>query len=166
VLVLATGPTAVGAGRSATDEVRFVKWDGAATPPLELRDLSGKPATLTDYRGHVVLLNFWATWCEFCKDEVSSMKRLRAQLAGKPLAIVMVNYGESASRARSYAREQLPDGVRVLLDPSQDVAQAWKVRVVPSSFLIDPTGAVRYRIIGNMDWASEEAVRTVSALLP
>jgi peroxiredoxin len=77
----------------------------------------------------------------------------------------MVNYGESPSKVRAYA-QHLPANVDVLLDPGQDVARAWRVRVIPSSFLIDTDGRIRYSVIGNLDWASEESTSTVRALLP
>jgi peroxiredoxin len=153
------------AGVPRADESRFLPWKAAPTPALELRDLSGRPHALADYRGQVVLINFWATWCEFCKDEVASMKKLQEQLAGRPLAILSVNYGQSPAKVRDYAPNLSAD-VRVLLDPGQEAARAWRVRVIPSSFLVDADGHVRYSVLGNLDWASEESVRTVRALLP
>ena len=160
----------VGAGLPGTDgpaveELRFVPWTGAPTPPLALRDLSGQSHTLADYRGRVVLLNFWATWCDFCKEEIASIEKLQHQLAGAPLAILWVNYGQSAARVREYVNGLSVDA-RVLLDPDQDAARAWRVRLIPSSFLVDAEGRVRYSVIGNLDWAGEDAVRMVRALLP
>jgi thiol-disulfide isomerase/thioredoxin len=157
------GTCLLGAGDGGAEESRFMPWKEAPTPALELRDLSGRRQALADYRGQVVLLNFWATWCEFCKDEIESMKKLQEQLA-KPLTILSINYGESSSRVREYAKH-LSANVEVLLDPGQETARAWRVRVIPSSFLIDADGRVRYSVIGNLDWASGESVRTVRALL-
>jgi peroxiredoxin len=159
------GAGLLGAGAESADESRFIPWRGGPAPVLELRDLAGRPQTLADYRGQVVLLNFWATWCEFCKDEVASMRKLQEQLGGRPFTVLAINFGESASRARDYARNLAAD-VRVLLDPDQDVARAWRVRVIPSSFLVDPEGRIRYSVIGNLDWSAAESVRTVRALLP
>ena len=158
------GASLLGAGDVGADESRFRPWNGAPTPPLALRDLSGRPHTLADYRGKVVLLDFWATWCDFCKDEIASLTKLQEQLAGSPLAILWVNYGQSPARVREYV-EQLSADVRVLLDPDQDAARAWRVRVIPSSFLVDAEGRVRYSVVGNLDWGSEDSVRTVRALL-
>ena len=75
-----------------------------------------------------------------------------------------VYYGESSSKVREYARH-VPAQVRVLLDPDQDASRAWRVRVIPSSFLVDPGGRVQHRVIGNLDWAAEESLRTVRSLL-
>jgi peroxiredoxin len=164
LLVAIAGAWLADAGGADADDSRFVPWK-APTPALELRDTAGATHALASYRGQVVLLNFWATWCEFCKDEVSSMKTLRGQLAGRPLAILMVNYGESPPRVRAYAKSLATDAP-MLLDPGQETAKAWRVRVIPSSFLVDPEGRVRYSVIGNLDWGSEEAVKTVRSLLP
>jgi thiol-disulfide isomerase/thioredoxin len=159
------GACLLGTGDPGAEEPRLRRWEIASTPTLELRDLSGQLHALRDYRGHVTLVNFWATWCEFCKDEVASMAKLQQQLAGRPFTILLVNYGEARAKVRAYAKQLSPD-LQVLLDPDQDAARAWRVRVVPSSFLVDPQGAVRYTVIGNLDWGSEESVRTVRALLP
>jgi peroxiredoxin len=159
------GAGLLGAASLGAEEARFVPWNGAAAPPLSLRDLSGRTHTLADYRGQVVILDFWATWCEFCKDEVASIRKLREQLAGRPLTVLWVNYGQSPTKVREYVKGLSAD-VRVLLDPDQDAARAWNVRLIPSSFLIDGEGRVRYHVIGNLDWGGADAVRTVRALLP
>jgi cytochrome c biogenesis protein CcmG, thiol:disulfide interchange protein DsbE len=142
-----------------------VPWARPETPGLALKDLAGRPHTLADYRGKVVLLNFWATWCEPCREELPSMRALRERLAGRPFEIVTVNYGEAASRARDFLQRERLDLI-TLLDPGQETARAWRVRVLPGSFLIDADGRVRYGVIGELDWASEEAVETVRKLLP
>jgi thiol-disulfide isomerase/thioredoxin len=159
------GVCLLGTGHPGAEESRLLRWEAASTPTLELRDLSGQPHALADYRGRVTLVNFWATWCEFCKDEVASMTKLQQQLEGRPLTILLVNYGEAPAKVRAYAK-QLSADVRILLDPDQDAARAWRVRVIPSSFLVDAQGAVRYRVIGNMDWGNEESVRALRALWP
>ena len=140
-------------------------WNRADTPALVLKDLDGRPRSLAEYRGRVLLINFWATWCEPCRDEMPSMRRLRERLAGHPFDVVAVNYGESAARVSEFlARERLD--LTVLLDPNQEAARAWRVRVLPGSFLVGADGQVRYIVIGELDWASEDAMRTVRALVP
>ena len=149
---------------SRADPSRFIPWRGD-TPALVLKDLDGRPRSLAEYRGTVLLINFWATWCEPCRDEMPSMRRLRERLAGQPFDVLAVNYGESAARVSGFlARERLD--LTVLLDPNQDAARAWRVRVLPGSFLVGADGQVRYSVIGEIDWASDDAVRTVRALLP
>ena len=146
------------------DTARFVPWSGAETPMLALKDLSGQAHALDDYRGRVVLVNFWATWCEPCRVEMASMERLRERLAGKPFTVLLVNHGEARVRVGDFARREALT-LSVLLDPNQDAARAWRVRVLPSSFLVGADGRVRYAVIGEMDWASPESVETVQTLL-
>jgi thiol-disulfide isomerase/thioredoxin len=152
------------AGSAGGDPTRFIPWTDAPTPPLALRDLAGSPRTLDDYRGRLVLLNFWATWCEPCRDEMASMRKLQERLAGRPFAVVLVNYGEARARVADFvAREAI--AFPMLLDPNQSAPRAWRVRVLPSSFLIAPDGRVRYSVIGEIDWAGATAVEMVQSLL-
>lgn len=144
---------------------RFLPWKDARTPPLALHDLGGRPQALADYRGKVVLINFWATWCEPCRDEMPSMQKLQERLAGRPFAILAVNHGESEPRVKEFV-ERASIGFRILLDPNQEAPRAWRVRVLPASFLIGTDGRVRYSVIGELDWASDVAVNTVRGLLP
>ena len=151
-------------GEARADTTRFVPWSGSETPALTLNDLSGRPHSLPDYKGTIVLVNFWATWCEPCRAEMVSMQRLQERLAGKPFTVLLVNHGETRARVGDFVkREALP--LSVLLDPNQDVSRAWRVRVLPSSFLVGADGRVRYTVIGEMDWASKESVETVLTLL-
>jgi len=153
-----------GVPRARADSARFVPWTRADTPALSLKDLSGKVHQLADYRGKVVLLNFWATWCEPCKDEMPSMQKLKERFAGQAFEVIAVNYGENPPRVRDFVeRERL--GLVVLLDPGQETAKAWRVRVLPGSYLIGPDGRVRYSVIGELDWATETAVGVVRGLL-
>src|SRR5204863_7787729 len=98
----------------------------AATAPLELADANGASHRLSDYRGKVVLLNFWATWCEPCRVELPTIERLRAALAGKPFIILAVQMGGSARTARDVAQEL---GLRfpLLLDRDSTATAAWGV---------------------------------------
>src|SRR5258706_16378409 len=79
---------------------RLRPWTAGATPPLALQDLDGRPHRLEDYRGKVVLVNFWATWCEACREEMPSMNRLRAALAGQPRAALAGQPDEARTRTR------------------------------------------------------------------
>ena len=155
----------VGLEAPRADVSRLVPWTRAETPALSLKDLSGKEHALADYRGKVLLLNFWATWCEPCKDEMPSMRALKERLAGRPFEVLVVNYGEGAGKVREFlTREKLE--LVALLDPNKDTARGWRVRVLPGSYLIDPEGTVRFGVIGEYDWASDEAMKAVRALLP
>jgi thiol-disulfide isomerase/thioredoxin len=151
-------------GDAHADTTRFVAWGGSETPPLKLDDLFGRPHALADYQGRVVLVNFWATWCEPCRAEMTSMHRLQERLAGRPFTVLLVNHGEARMRVGDFVKREAL-AFPVLLDPNQDAARAWRVRVLPSSFLVGADSRVRYTVIGEMDWASPESVEKVEALL-
>jgi thiol-disulfide isomerase/thioredoxin len=152
------------AGHAGAEPARFIPWANAPTPALALNDLAGSPRTLDDYRGRLVLLNFWATWCEPCRDEMASMQKLQDKLAGRPFVVLLVNYGEARARVADFAKREAI-AFPILLDPNQDAPRAWRVRVLPSSFLIGPDGRVRYAVIGEIDWASQSAVEMAQSLL-
>ena len=140
-------------------------WTGGATPALALRDLEGREHRLADYRGKVVLVNFWATWCEPCREEMPSMQRLRASLAGRPFEVLAINLAESESKVRRFL-EQMPLRFPVLLDRDSGVAKAWRARILPVSFVIGPDGQIRYTALGELDWNEEKVRRAIAALLP
>ena len=140
-------------------------WSGGATPPLTLRDLDGKLHRLEDYRGKVVLVNFWATWCEPCREEMPSMNRLRASLAGRPFAVLAINLAESDARIRRFM-EQVPLEFTVLMDRDSATAKAWRARVLPMSFLVGPNGRIRHAVVGEIDWTQERVRNVILDLLP
>jgi thiol-disulfide isomerase/thioredoxin len=159
------GMLAFGAwGPAAADVDRLQPWTGP-TPSLELKDLAGNDHRLATYRGRVVLVNFWATWCEPCRDEMPSLGRLQERLAGEPFGVLGVNYGESGSKIESFLK-RVPVQFPVLLDRNQEVSRAWRVRVLPTSFLVGADGRIRSHVIGEIDWSTDTAVAAVRKLFP
>jgi cytochrome c biogenesis protein CcmG, thiol:disulfide interchange protein DsbE len=151
---------------SAAHGAELRPWTGnAASPELALKDLQGREHRLSDYRGKVVVLNFWATWCEPCREEMPSMQRLQERLAGKPFAILAVDFGEGEPRVRAFL-EKLPLKFTILLDRDGGVARAWRVRVLPVSFVIDPDQRIRYSVVGDAEWDSPAVEQAVRGLLP
>lgn len=143
----------------------LLPWRGGERPPLALVDLDGKAYDLAALRGQVVLVNFWATWCEPCRDEMPSLQRLAARFAGRPLVVLAVNMDEPESRVRKFL-EQMPLGFPVLTDPGRAATRAWNVRLLPASFVIGPDGRVRYMASGELDWNDDAVAGRIGALLP
>lgn len=139
-------------------------WGGGQAPALTLKDSEGKTVNLTDLRGKVVLVNFWATWCEPCRQEMPSMQRLRDKLARKPFAVLAVNVDEPETRVRNFLNQSRLD-LTVLLDPNKSATRAWGARVLPVTYIVGPDGRLRYRVVGEMDWDSEQAVGLISELI-
>jgi thiol-disulfide isomerase/thioredoxin len=164
LVVLVAGVTAATAPGASAEATRFIPWTEAPPPAVVLNDLAGRPTAVADYRGKVVLVSFWATWCEFCREQMLAMQQLQQRLAGQPFEIVAVNYAESPTKVRSYVKSLSVD-FRVVLDPNQDAVRAWRVRVLPVSFVVGADGRPRYTVLGEFDWASDEAVSTISQLL-
>ena len=164
VLVLAVALGHVPGVPVAADRVdRLLAWTGS-TPPLELNDLAGKTHTLEDYRGRVVLVNFWATWCGPCLDEMPSLRKLQDRMAGRPFTLLAVNHGESPARIESFLQRVGID-LHVLLDRNRQVSRAWRVRILPASVLVDGDGRARYHVIGELDWTADDAVAAVQRLM-
>jgi peroxiredoxin len=138
--------------------------DAPAPAALALKDVQGAVHDLSQYRGRVVLVNFWATWCEPCREELPSIQRLRDKLAGKPFVALAINVDEPDARVRRFVSETRLD-VPVLLDPNKNVTRAWGVRVLPATFIVGPEGRVRYRLVGEADWSDEKIVDLVSKLI-
>ena len=140
-------------------------WIGGATPALALQGLDGKPHRLENYRGKVVLINFWATWCEPCREEIPSIEKLRATLAGRPFEVLAVNLAEPESRIRAFI-ERMPMAYPVLLDKDSLAAKAWGARILPATYLVGPDGRIRYYYRGELDWSRESVRELIGGLLP
>jgi len=139
-------------------------WSGVVTPGLSLPDLEGKPHRLADYRGKAVLVNFWATWCVPCREEMPSIERLRVSLEGKPFVVLAVNLAEPEQRIRKFL-EAMPVRFPVLLDRDGQAAKAWQARVLPATFILGPDGVVRYQYYGELDWSKPAIRDAILALL-
>jgi thiol-disulfide isomerase/thioredoxin len=139
-------------------------WSGGPAPALDLSGLDGRRYRLADLRGNVVLINFWATWCAPCRDEMPSIQRLKDRLAGRPFVALAVNLDEPEARVRKFLLQGSLD-LTVLLDPGRQAARAWNARILPASFLIGPEGAIRYTVIGEINWDDSRVASLVTDLL-
>lgn len=134
-------------------------------PVLVAESLTGEPRRLDEYRGRVVLLNFWATWCPPCVREMPSLQRLQRRMAGRPFAVVAVNSMESREDVEAFmARMNL--NLMVWLDPKGDNTRRWKIRSLPVSFLIDAGGQIRYQLRGAEEWDSDAMIARIETVLP
>jgi len=148
----------------AAPQADLKAWTGGPAPALSLKDLEGTAQALQAYRGKVVVLNFWATWCEPCRDEMPSFNKLRQSFAGKPVVVLAVNVGEGEGRIAEFLRK-VPVDFPVLLDRDAAVSKAWKVRLLPATFILGRDGRVRYSYAGERDWGDVAVRAKITALL-
>jgi len=139
----------------------------ATTPPptLSLSDTRGVRHQLADYRGKVVLVNFWASWCPPCIKEMPGLQRLQKKLGKQPFDILAVNVGEQKYRVWKFTK-LIDFTLPVLLDTRSETFAAWDASVLPTSFLLDTEGRIRYRVQGDLEWDSEPVVTLIRTLLP
>lgn len=133
-------------------------------PPLKLTDITGNKYQLDNYQGQVVLLNFWATWCPPCVEEIPSIGRLKTKMTGKPFQVLSVDVGEEKARVEAFLK-RIPADFPVLLDPDGTTVSQWKIRAFPTTFLLDTEGSIRYAYFGGLEWDNPEIIAIIEGLL-
>ena len=137
---------------------------GKSAPALGLTDLDGKRWDLASLRGQVVVLNFWASWCEPCRAEMPSLELLAAQHERNGLAILAINYKEPLPTIKRFL-DALPFSLPILLDRDGATATAWTPRVFPTTVLIDRAGVPRQSVLGELEWNGAAARALIEPLL-
>lgn len=139
--------------------------EGQAAPDFLLRDLTGREVRLADYRGKVVVINFWATWCKSCEWEMPAMQAIYDDLKSGPFVLLAI----SIDRAEPKYVKAYVDGKSltfpVLLDPNQEVMRRYGARSLPTTFFVNPRGELRGVMFGPRDWTVPEARDLVRLVL-
>lgn len=133
-------------------------------PALRLMDLNQQIYVLGEQGRKVVLVNFWASWCRPCVEEIPSLHRLRDKIDNPEFEIVTVNVGEDRDRIDEFLA-RVPIELPLLMDNQGIVSTAWKVYVYPSSYLVDHQGKIRYAYLGALEWDSAETIKIIQSLL-
>jgi peroxiredoxin len=136
---------------------------GARPPGFSLPDLAGQQRSLGEFSGKVVLVTFWASWCSPCIEEMPSIRRLAATMADQPFTVVGVNVGEGERRAQA-AAGRLGIGFPVLLDKDSTVFNGWGADVLPTAYLLDRSGRIRYIARGPVDWDRADIIGMLKQL--
>jgi len=135
-------------------------------PAFTLKDLDGKTHTLGAYKGKVVLVNFWATWCPPCRREMPSMERLSLKLKSEPFQVLAVNQIESFDLVFAFTGELDPAPTfPILLDPKGKVPAQWGVKGLPTSFIVDKQGRIAYRAVGGREFDHPEIEAALRKLM-
>ena len=137
-----------------------------AAKDFALKDLDGKVQHLSDYKGKVVLLNFWGSWCPPCRREMPSMERLYQSLKDQAFTILAVNQAESVDMVFAYTSEIEPAPTfPMLLDTEEKIPPLWRVRGLPASFILDKQGRIAYRAMGGREFDNAEIQNKLRALI-
>lgn len=135
-------------------------------PDFALPDLDGKTHKLSDYRGKVVLVNFWASWCPPCRHEMPSMEKLYLKLKGKPFQVLACDQQEDFDTVFAFTGQLDPAPTfPLLLDRKSAVAKSFGVPGLPTSFLVDKEGRLAYRAVGGRDFDHPDVIALVEKLM-
>ncbi len=137
---------------------------GKPAPEFELRDSNGKLWKLSDLRGKVVFISFWATWCATCESELPSKEVLFRKMQGKPFQMLGMLFRDDPSNLIPYKRTHSVS-MPILISPDNEAAKLYGITGVPETFIIDKTGTVREKIVGPREWDSEEQIAVIEKWL-
>jgi len=141
------------------------KLPSTKAPDFSLPDLKGATTTAATFRDQVLLINFWATWCGPCREEMPALDRLQKQFAGKGLAVIGISVDSELGVVKEFikdAKTQFP----ILHDPSMKCQDEYKVFAYPTTFLVDRKGIIQKYWIGPQEWESEEFKKILQSYLP
>ena len=128
---------------------------GKPAPDFVLQDATGKTWQLSSQKGKVVFVNFWATWCKPCRDEMPSMEALNKALAGKPFQMLSIGFNDDLKMAESFAR-RIGATFPVRANPGPELTEAYMITGVPETFLVDADGILQHKFIGPYNWNTPE----------
>ena len=156
VLLFAGGALATGRGLTPLP-------DKPSAPAFELRDADGNVHQLSDYKGSVIIVNFWATWCPPCRAEMPSMQRAWEQLREEGIKMLAIDVGEDEDAIFEFTASY-PVEFPLLLDTDSSVSEAWGVKGLPTTFVVDQWGRKVYRAVGGREWDAPDLMEKVRAL--
>jgi thiol-disulfide isomerase/thioredoxin len=142
----------------------IIALDGRNAPALKLKNMDGEAFDLANAKGHWVFVHFWASWCGPCRKEMPTIQTIATQLPANKLKIILVNTAESDDTVFSFIGIVAPD-LTPLLDYDGVVTEAWQPRGLPSTYLVDPQGKLRFLALGGRPWDKPEYVKFLSGLI-
>jgi len=150
----------------ATKKISAIAAEKNPAPDVSVVSLAdGKTLKLSDLKGKVVLLNFWATWCPPCREEIPSMMKLNSQMSGKPFQMVAISIDEGGKPAIESFFKQSGLSLPTYIDASGDSTKSYGITGVPESFIIDKQGILVKKVIGGMSWDSPEVAAFLEGLM-
>lgn len=171
LLLIASIPGFVALPRAAEpDKIKIGEFIPAASPQpapaISFTDLAGKPVALADFKGKLVLLNLWATWCQPCLKEMPSLQALQDEI-GQALSVLAVSEDRGGAEiVEPFVAQHGLDKLKIYLDPKSAAIHAFTARGLPTSFVIDADGNVLGKVEGGADWTSDAMRDALAKLLP
>lgn len=132
-------------------------------PEFLLRDMDEKIHELEDYQGKPIIVNFWATWCPPCRDELPSMNRAWKKVEKEGIKMIAINIGEDEESIREFTKK-FPIDFTILLDETSEEISNWSIRGLPTTFIIDASGHVVYQAVGGREWDEDKLLDKVRKL--
>ena len=146
-------------------DIYLKEYKGSNKPiAINLKDAYGNTVVKNDFKGQVTIINFWATWCPPCVQEIPSLNRLKQKMKGLPFELISINYAEDKNTILEFMKEinvEFP----VLLDKDGEFARKWNVITYPSTFVIDKNGDIKYGVNAAIEWDSPEFIKKIKSLL-
>ena len=156
--------TTVSKNKSGID-IYLKEYKGTISPlAIYLKDAYGNDIIKTNYKGKVTLINFWATWCPPCVQEIPSLNRLKNKMKGLSFELISINYAEDRKTIIEFMKK-IKVEFPVLLDQDGSFAKEWNVITYPSTFVIDKNGQIKYGVNAAIEWDSPEFIKKIKSLL-
>ncbi len=147
------------------EEMGVVQMEPVAVPAdVTLPDLNGRPVSLSDLKGKILFVNFWATWCPPCREEMPSMEKLHTRLKQKDFVMVAIDMQEPASKVDAFFKE-FKLTFMTLLDSDGEVGLLFGIRSIPTTLILDKNGMVIGVAAGARDWASKKSIALFEHLI-
>jgi thiol-disulfide isomerase/thioredoxin len=134
--------------------------------PLEIRlkDINNKDVSISDFRGKIVFLNFWTTWCPTCRIEMPSMEKLHQKLKNRDFAMVTINLQESADQVKNFFKEYKLS-FTALLDTAGEVGAIFSIYQIPTTYILDKKGRIIGKAVGPREWDSKKSISLFEYLI-
>jgi thiol-disulfide isomerase/thioredoxin len=138
------------------DDVGVVKISQVLPVEIELQNLDGQPVSISDFRGKIVFLNFWTTWCFDCRIEMPQMEKLHQKLKKKDFVMVAVNLQEPVSQVKRFFKN-FKLTFTSLLDSDGEIGARFRITAIPTTFILDKQGIIIGKAVGPRNWGAEKA---------
>lgn len=165
LLLFCLGIGVAGCSKEKPTAVSVGVKEKSTAPAINVISMDNQQLTLASLKGNVVLLNFWATWCPPCREEIPSMMKLNSFMAGKPFKMVCISVDEGGKKAVEDFFRNTGFSLPTYFDAAGQAARSYGVTGVPETFIIDRNGIVAKRVIGGLDWSSPEVIAFLEGLM-